>query len=250
MIDTAESPLDAGTLRPARLVLVRHAESERNVAKKGNRFFLDDEARKSVQGIADHRNPLTERGRQQAFDTGRALRRAFGPFDYAYHSGYRRASETLEEILRAYPDGERSVIRIRHNGFLRERDTGYTFDMTTAEAEAAFPWLQDYWNTYGPIFGRPPGGESLADVAKRVYLFLSMLFRDRAGQRVLVVSHAGTLWMFRMLLERWTWEEAEAEVRGGRIPNCGVSHYEYDEASGRMLARESALGTTGPATSL
>jgi hypothetical protein len=41
--------------------------------------------------------------------------------------------------------------------------------MTTAESESAFPWLQDYWNTYGPIFGRPPGGESLAGVAKRAF---------------------------------------------------------------------------------
>jgi broad specificity phosphatase PhoE len=44
--------------------------------------------------------------------------------------------------------------------------------MTTAEAESAFPWLQDYWITYGPIFGRPPGGESMADVAKRAYLLM------------------------------------------------------------------------------
>ena len=64
--------------RPALLVLVRHAESERNVAKKGNRFFLDDEAPKSVQGVADHRTPLSERGREQAFQTGIALRDTFG----------------------------------------------------------------------------------------------------------------------------------------------------------------------------
>lgn len=86
------------------------------------------------------------------------------------------------------PEQERSHIQLRHHLSLRERDTGYTFDMTTAEAETAFPWLQDYWNTYGPIFGRPPGCESLADVARRVYLFLSMLFRDRGGQRVLVTA--------------------------------------------------------------
>jgi hypothetical protein len=34
--------------RPALLVLVRHGQSERNVAKKHNRFYLDDEARKGV----------------------------------------------------------------------------------------------------------------------------------------------------------------------------------------------------------
>jgi phosphohistidine phosphatase SixA len=77
-------------------VLVRHAESERNVAKKGNRFFLDEEARKSVRGIADHQTPLTARGLLQASTTGIALRRDFGLFDYAYHSGYRRTRETLE----------------------------------------------------------------------------------------------------------------------------------------------------------
>lgn len=220
------------------LVLVRHAESERNVAKKGNRFFLDDEARKAVQGVPDHRSPLTPRGRQQAQQTGMALRHNFGLFDYAYHSGYQRTRETLEHVLAAYTDEERHRTQVRHHLFLRERDTGYTFDMTTAEAESAFPWLQDYWNTYGPIFGRPPGGESLADVAKRAYLFLSMLFRERGGQRVLVVTHGGTLWMFRMLLERWSWEEAEERFRTGSVPQCSVTDYVFDSKSARLTLHE------------
>lgn len=226
------------TSRPTVLVLLRHAESARNVAKKGNRFFLDDEARKTVRGVPDHRTPLTPRGRQQAHQTGIALRRDFGLFDYAYHSGYRRTRETLEHVLAAYSEEERRRIQVRHHLFLRERDTGYTFDMTTAEAESAFPWLQDYWNTYGPIFGRPPGGESLADVAKRAYLFLSMLFRERGGQRVLVVTHGGTLWMFRMLLERWSWEEAEERFRTGSVPQCSVTDYVFDAECGRLVLHE------------
>ena len=52
------------------LVLVRHAESARNVANKGNRFFLDDESRKAVQGVADHHVPITDEGRRQAQVTG------------------------------------------------------------------------------------------------------------------------------------------------------------------------------------
>lgn len=223
--------------RPARVVLVRHAESERNLAKKGNRFFLDDEARKPVAGVADHRTALTARGRRQASLTGVALKRDFGPFDYAYHSGYRRTRETLEHLLAAYSEEARARIRVRHHLFLRERDTGYTFDMTTAEAESAFPWLQPYWDTYGPMFGRPPGGESFADVAKRVYLFLGMLFRDRGDRRTLVVTHGGTLWMFRMILERWTWEEAEDHFRSGSVPQCSVTDYAYDPAAGRLVLR-------------
>ena len=238
MLSSTVQEAATGAGRPVLLVLVRHAESERNVAKKGNRFFLDDEARKSVQGIPDHRTPLTDRGRLQAAQTGVALRSSFGPFDYAYHSGYRRTRETLDHLLAGYPQQERSHLQLRHHLFLRERDTGYTFDMTTAEAETAFPWLQDYWNTYGPVFGRPPGGESLADVAKRAYLFLSMLFRDRGGQRVLVVTHGGTLWMLRMLLERWTWEETEDRFRTGSVPQCSVTDYVFDPNSGRLVLHE------------
>lgn len=223
--------------RPALLVLVRHAQSERIVAKNGNLFFLDDEARRSVQGIADHRTALTARGRQQAAETGAGMREAFGVFDDAYHSGYRRTRETLEEILGAYPGEERDQIKVRHNPFIRERDAGYTFDMTTAEVESAFPWLQDYWTTHGPILGRPPGGESLADVAMRVSMFLTMLFRDRAGKRVLVVTHAGTLWMLQMLLERWTWDEAEERVRRGSVPQCSVTAYAFDPAGMRLTIR-------------
>ena len=50
-------------VRPALLVLVRHGESARNVVKKDNRFYLDDEARKSLKGVPDHRIPLTDEER-------------------------------------------------------------------------------------------------------------------------------------------------------------------------------------------
>ena len=226
--------------RPALLVLVRHAESERNVAKKGNRFFLDDEARKAVQGVADHRTALTPRGRVQAAATGSALRDSIGTFDYAYHSGYRRTRETLDGLLAAYDDEARARTQVRHHLFLRERDTGHTFDMTTAEAEAAFPWLQDYFSTYGTIFARPPGGESMADVAQRVYLFLGMLFRERPGQRVLVVTHGGTLRMFRMVLERWDWDEAEIRFHADAVPNASVTTYAFDPAAGRLMLQSLA----------
>jgi broad specificity phosphatase PhoE len=224
--------------RPALLVLVRHAESARNLAKKGNRFFLDDEARKPVAGVADHRTPLTARGRWQAEHTGPKLRKSHGAFDYAYFSGYERTRETLDGLISCYTPAERRRLQIRPHLFLRERDTGYTFDMTTAEAERAFPWLQAYWNTYGSVFGRPPGGESLADVAKRAYLFLGMLFRERAGQRVLVVTHGGTLWMFRMLLERWTWQEAEERMQTGTVPQCSATSYTYDPRARRLVLQD------------
>lgn len=222
--------------RPSQLLFVRHAESVRNLAKQGHRFFAAPGHRAGVQGLADHLTPLTERGRLQARATGVALRAALGPVDLAWHSGYRRTAETLEGLLLAYTAAERQRMRIAHHLFLRERDTGYTFDMTAVEVARAFPWLEDYWNTAGAIFGRPPGGESLADVAKRAHLFLGMLFREAAGRRVLVVTHGGTLWMLRMLLERWTWEEAEDRYRTGSIPQCSLTAYTFDPPAGRLVA--------------
>ena len=223
--------------RPSVLVLVRHAESARNVAKKGNRFFLDDESRKAVQGVADHHVPITDEGRRQAQVTGRAIKSEFGTFDYVYHSGYRRTQETAEHILSAYTPEERDAIRVRHHLFLRERDAGWTYDMTTAEAEEAFPWLQGYWDTFGRFFFHPPGGESLAAVAERVYPFLGMLFRDWPGQRILVVSHGGTLRVFRYLLERWSHDEFLERWDSEPVDNCAVTAHAHDRESERLTLR-------------
>jgi broad specificity phosphatase PhoE len=161
-------------------------------------------------------------------------------FDDVIHSGYTRTAETTKAILAAYPDEERQQMNVRHHLFIRERDGGHTYDMTDAEATAAFPWLQDYWNTFGPFFARPPGGESLAQVCERVYAFLQKVARTMAGRRVLVVTHGGTLWCFRYVLERWTYEEAEERFRTEAIRNCSVTWYRRDETSGRL-----ALGEAG-----
>ncbi|CAN5425800.1 histidine phosphatase family protein [soil metagenome] len=223
--------------RPALLVLVRHGESLRNIAKKSNRFFLDDEARRPIRGIPDHLIGLTATGRQQALETGEALRERFGMFDQIYHSGYRRTVDTTSAILEAYPPADRARMRVRHHLFIRERDQGHTYDMTDAEAAAAFPWLQDYWTMFGPFFARPPGGESLAQVCERVYTFLQKLARTMAGKRVLVVAHGGTIWCFRYVLERWTYEEAERRFETEHILNCSVTSYEL-ASSGRLVLKE------------
>ena len=224
------------TPRPALLVLVRHAESQRNVARKRNRFFLDDEARRPIRNIPDHRIGLTEAGWRQARETGAALRDRFGSFDQIYHSGYQRAVDTTTAMLEAYTADARAQMRIRHHLFIRERDQGHAYNMTDAEASEAFPWLQEYWNTFGPFFARPPGGESLAQVCERVYAFLQKVARTMAGRRVLLVTHGGTIWCTRYVLERWTYEEAERRFQSEHILNCSVTTYEL--TAGRLALQE------------
>ena len=224
--------------RPALLVLVRHGQSERNIVKKRNSFYLDDESRKAVKGIPDHLIALTEEGRRQAITTGRSLREQLGSFDYVFHSGYRRTIETTAGLVSAYTDEDRARMVVRHHLFVRERDAGHTYDMTDAEASAAFPWLQDYWSTFGPFFARPPGGESLAQVCERVYAFLQRVARTMAGKRVLIVSHAGTIWCMRYVLEGWTYEEADRRFNTEPMPNCAVTTYRLDQGSGRLRLAE------------
>ena len=226
--------------RPALLVLVRHGQSARNIVKKRNHFYLDEESRKAVKGIPDHRIALTAEGHRQAAMTGRALRDQFGAFDYVVHSGYARAVQTAEGILAAYTPAERERMIARHHLFIRERDAGHTYDMTDAEAADAFPWLQDYWKTSGPFFARPPGGESLAQVCERVYAFLQKVARTMAGKRVLVVSHAGTMWCLRYVLEGWSYDEADRRFNTEAMPNCSVTWYRLQPPSTRLQLGEAS----------
>ncbi len=229
------SAMSSTPTRPALLVLVRHGQSPRNVARRGKTFFPDEESRTGLRGEPDHLTPLTDRGVEQARAAGLDVRARFGTFDYVYHSGYRRASQTAEQMLEAYSPEERARMQVRHNLFLREREPGFTYDMTEPEAQAAFPWLQEHGDTFGRFFARPPGGESLADVAQRVYLFLGMLFRDRADAKVLVVSHGGTMRMFRYLLERWSYDDVVERWGTEPVVNCGVIAYRFDPKLGRLV---------------
>jgi 2,3-bisphosphoglycerate-dependent phosphoglycerate mutase len=223
--------------RPSTLVLIRHGESARNEAKKGATYFADEYARAKIKGIPDHKIELTKRGVDQARQTGRAVFNAH-KFDYAYHSGYLRTEQTLDAMLEALTDHDRARVKVRPNLFIRERDPGHAYDMTTEEAERHFPYLHEYWQTYGGFFAVPPGGESLAHVCERVHTFLDTLFRDRAGQNVLVVTHGGTLRCFRYLLERWSYDQATKWPPGQSPQNCGVTVYTYDQLLQRLVLRD------------
>jgi probable phosphoglycerate mutase len=224
--------------RPIELILIRHAESARNAAKKGSTYFADEYARETVKGIPDHEIPLTNNGFEQAHETGIYLRNRFGVPDYFYNSGYLRTEQTQQTILEAFTPEEISRIKQRMNPEIRERDAGYAYDMTTEEAEAHFPYLKEHWATFGGFLARPPGGESLYDVSRRVYTFLNTLFRDRRGKKVWVTTHGGTLRAFRFRLERWNYEKALRWPEGQSPKNCGITVYKLDPVQQRLVLEE------------
>ena len=69
-----------------------------------------------------------------------------------------------------------------------------------------------------------------------------------AGKRVLIVTHAGTIWSFRYVIERWTYEEAEHRFRSESIPNGSMTAYER-EPFGRLTLRTAGEipSASGPA---
>ncbi|HEU5114958.1 MAG TPA: histidine phosphatase family protein [Candidatus Paceibacterota bacterium] len=224
--------------RPIQFIVIRHAESARNKAKKGSTYFADDEARKTVKGVPDHDIPLTDFGREQAEQTGRYLRERFGVPDFVYHSGYVRTIDTKDGILKAFTPEERAEIQVRMNVHIRERDPGYAYDMTTEEAERSFPWLKEYWKTFGGFMARPPGGESLCDVALRARGFYEMIKQRRVGQKVWAVTHGGTIRSLRFEIENWPIERALAWPPGQSPKNCGITVYDFNKKSGRLELTE------------
>ncbi|QQS23235.1 phosphoglycerate mutase family protein [bacterium] len=214
--------------RPKQLILIRHAESARNEAKRGRNgqkpttYFADEDARKLVKGIGDHMIPITLPGFEQAVKAGFYLKAHFGKPDFVYDSEYRRTEQTANTALTAFTDKELNSVERRSTTFLRERDPGYTYDMTEEEVERHFPYLREYWRTMGGFHAAPPGGESLSKVVERVRSFITEIFHTRDDQNVWIFTHGGTIRCIRYLLEHWT-EKEFVETPGP--DNCGITVY-------------------------
>ena len=216
---------------PAKVVLIRHAQSERNAAKRGETFFKDAAARDAVAGTPDHLTPLSDLGRLQAAEAGQRLKERFGRPALILHSGYHRTVQTTEGILAAYGESERARIEIRRDWRIREREPGWGFNMTEDEARSHFPWLKGMWSEAGPFFAQPPGGESLVQVVDRVAPVIGEFNLGEEGRTIFIVSHGNTIRCMRFLFESMTYEQVEKTYWP---PNCGVVAYDMDPATGEM----------------
>lgn len=179
-------------VRPRRIVLVRHGESEGNA---------DDTV---YEREPDHALRLTAVGRDQAAAVGARLRELFGDETIsAYVSPYRRTLQTFRE-LRLDP----RRVRMREEPRLREQDWGNWQDRDDVRLQKA------YRDAYGHFFYRFAQGESGADVYDRVGAFLESLYRSFEApdhpQNVLLVTHGLTMRLFCMRWFHWTVAEFEA----------------------------------------
>ncbi len=212
---------------PKLLVLVRHGETYVN-AGRGEKDYIP-EGDERLLTTPDHLTELTSRGKSQADATGIGMKDMFGSFDCLIDSGYVRAVETGQRILSAYDSEERKRTHIIHHVLLREKERGYTFNMTEAQANEYFPWLQRYLEVTGRFYARPPGGESHADICLRAGLLLKELGKEWAGKKVLLVCHGHSIRALRYHLEGLTVEQYCAMIKPGSIRNCGIFAYRFDQ---------------------
>jgi len=208
---------------PARLWLVRHGQSDGNVAAAR----ATDEGRALIEIAArDVDVPLSELGMRQATALGSWFARQPPPErpTLVLSSPYERAIQTARLVARA-AGLELSPERLLVDERLRERELGMLNRLTKQGITARYPEQAELRARLGKFYYRPPSGESWCDVILRlrsVTDFLNLRCRD---ERVLIVAHQVIVLCFRYLLEGMN-EAAVLEIDAqAEVANCSVTAY-------------------------
>ena len=102
-------------MKPRRIILIRHGESQ------GNRNP------ESYATIPDYALELTDTGKHQALEAGKALRELIGDGSvFFYISPLWRTRMTFEQIARSFP---REQFRFREEPRIREQEWGHLRNM-------------------------------------------------------------------------------------------------------------------------
>ncbi|NEC10003.1 histidine phosphatase family protein [Streptomyces sp. SID7909] len=196
---------------------VRHGQSTANVA------FAEAGAA-PLEG-RDRDVPLSGLGQEQARALGRWLVEYAGELDLVVCSPYVRARQTWQ-LMAGYAAGEGvAPLPLLVDERLRDREMGVFELYPPAALAARDPEEAARRERLGEWFYRPPGGESLADVALRVRGFLAGLERAAPGRRVLLVAHDAAVVAVRFALAGLG---AAAPEDVPPVPNASLSHWQGD----------------------
>jgi broad specificity phosphatase PhoE len=180
------------TLHP--LVLVRHGESNWNELKL-------------VQG-QNNEATLNDRGREQAREA--ALRLRNQDFDAIMSSDLARTLETAQIIA---PEIELTIMT---TSALRERSFGDFEGRPLGEMTPSLSGIENH--VVVDDKAHPKNGESLLELWLRVGSFVESLREQRRDQRLLLVTHGGTIHALRAYCAG----EAPLHHYWYRVENCSV----------------------------
>lgn len=217
---------------PERLVIVRHGQSEQNLALD----LLDDNLEETLHRLQKTRDAdiaVTETGIWQAEQTGLYLGTT-EPFDICFSSPYKRTLQTTEGIISQFP----YKLQYYEDERLREKEFGRLHGLTAKDIREQYPEEFKDRERDGKYWYRLLRGENYPDVNDRVHRFQDKLVRDWSGKSVLVVTHQIPYLSFRTLFEHLN----EGQVLAlGDVPNCGIQEYRLDTSKypeGRMKLEE------------
>jgi len=163
-----------------RLIIVRHGESEANVAGL-------------AQGSSSVVSNLTARGREQAAMLADKLRDI--KIDLAFISPLDRTKQTAEIILADHPD-----TKIEFTDQLREKDTGEFAGRPSAE-------MYNAWKESGQEFGefQPVGGESWYQAGERIVGFIEGVIKryKDSDSNILIVGHGSVFTYLLMWADKF-----------------------------------------------
>jgi broad specificity phosphatase PhoE len=213
------------------LILVRHGESEGNVAREAA------EAEQADEILIDQRDPdvpLSGRGRSQAEAVGRWLADLAGERRprIAWTSPYTRARQTAELALATAA----IQVPLHVDERLRDRELGVLDRLTSRGVTARFPDEAGRRRYLGKMYYRPPGGESWADMALRLRSFLADLDRAHEAGCGLVVCHDAVILVLRYVLEELTEQEALDIAASQSLGNGSVTRLARPERKGPWQA--------------
>jgi len=210
---------------PIDLVLVRHGESEGNVANK--RSYAGDHSVFTPQFRNRHTSEyrLSKRGQLQAKKAGEFLVREFInrgiAFDRYFTSTYHRARETagLLSIPGARWEEEPDLVERGWGDLERfpQDERAHLFgDVLARHDQEPFLW-------------RPPGGETFLELRGRAIRLKNMLSVECTCKSVMFVCHGEVMRAFQVLYEHLTQERFRELVLShdsqDSIYNCQVVHY-------------------------
>jgi NAD+ kinase len=212
---------------PIDLVLVRHGQSEGNLANRRSEAGDNSAFTKEFTNRHSSSFRLTELGRTQAKLTGDWLKLQFGAgayrscFDRHITSEYTRAMETA--ALMDLPNA-----RWYRDVYLTERNWG---DLDICPENERIERFGDAMRRriVQPFFWKPPNGESFLELCLRVDRVLNTLHRECSDQSVVVVCHGEVIRAIEVRIERITQgrfrELTFSRERWDRIYNGQVTHY-------------------------
>ncbi len=211
---------------PIEIVLIRHGICTGNEAEKASRKGNHSLFTRDVRRVKSTEWPLTSEGKRQSKIAGEIIKqRISDKFDYYVTSDIVRAVETAEHI------GFKDAKWIK-DSLWRERVWGGVENVPLSERSQILNRLGISVAEDG-LDWRPPRGESMIPVIKRVEQFLRFAQNHLLGKKILVSTHGGPVIAMRIIQHNVSPDNYVKFISGNNyIRNCHIFQYSvrcYDD---------------------